>query len=309
MLSRIADSMFWMTRYTERADSMLRMLKIHYITSLDRASDFSWKPVLAGFTDMEEEDADALANRPDDVLRYLITNKGNMNSIVNVISRARENARGMQDHVSKEMWECLNKFYHKVHSDFVERAIDRDEQIIMLGELIDHCMLFVGVCEVTMPRGQGWNYMNLGKFIERGGQTLSILDVRFGSIGYDLNDVSDILYWRNMLLSLSGYELYMKQYRTGLLARNVADMVLLNAQFPRSVLYCVIRLGRVIEGMPEENANPTPQLKRIAGRLRAKVEFADLDAISVSGLHDFFTELKEEFYGLSDGLGKAYFNG
>jgi uncharacterized alpha-E superfamily protein len=213
----------------------------------------------------------------------------------------------MQDHVTKEVWECLNAFYHKVNSDNIEKAINRDEQITMLGELIDHCLLFFGVSEVTMPRGQGWNYMNLGKFVERSVQTVDILDVRFSNIDYDLNNPVDIPYWRNLLLSLSGYELYLKRYRGGLQSRNVADLAILTTEFPRSILYCVIRLDRVIRGMSNENLEATPQLQRIIGRLRSKVEYADIESISAMGLHAFLADVKAEIYHFNNTLSKTYF--
>lgn len=307
MLSRVADSLFWMTRYVERADGILRMLKINFITSLDRGNDFSWQPVLTIFTRLDAETIEKLSHNGDDVLRYVIFNKENQNSIRNIVGHARENARGMQDHITKEVWECLNSFYHKVNSEDIEKAINRDEQITMLGELIEHCLLFFGVSEITMPRGQGWNYMNLGKFLERSVQTVDILDVRFSNIDYDLNNPADIPYWRNLLLSLSGYELYLKRYRGGLQSRNVADLAILTTEFPRSVLYCVIRLDRVVRGMANENLEATPQLRKLTGRLRSKVEFADIESISAMGLHSFLTDVKEDIFIFSNALSKTYF--
>lgn len=309
MLSRIADSLFWMTRYVERTDGILRMLKINFITSLDRSSgsDFSWESVLKVFSNLPSDKIAALSHNSDDVLRYMIMGKDNHNSIRNIIARARENARGMQDHITKEAWECMNEFYHYVNSPDIEKAIENDEQIVMLGNLIEKCLLFYGVVEVTMPRGQGWNYMNLGKFIERGIQTVDILDVKFNDISYDMNDLADVPYYRNVLLSLSGYELYLKSYRTGLDSQNVIDMALLNTTFPRSVLYCVIRLDRVMAGMTNENAEATANLKKIIGRLRAMVEYSDIDSISKKGLHAFLIDVKKDLFDFGNTLSQGYF--
>jgi uncharacterized alpha-E superfamily protein len=309
MLSRIADSLFWMTRYVERTDGILRMLKINFITSLDRTGEtqFSWQPVLKVFAHMPDDEIALFSHKSDDVLRYMITSKDNHNSIRNIIGRARENARGMQDHITKETWECMNEFYHHVNSPDIEKAIEQEEQIVMLSALIDRCLLFYGVAEVTMPRGQGWNYMNLGKFIERSIQTIDILDVKFNGIEYNLNNSEDIPYYRNLLLSLSGYELYLKSYRTGLDSQNVVDMTLLNTNFPRSVLYCLVRLDRVIRGMASENMEATPQLQKIIGRVRSLVEYADIQSISEKGLHDFLSEVKTNLYNFSNILSRSYF--
>lgn len=308
MLSRIADSLFWMTRYVERTDGILRMLKINFITSLDRTGerDFSWQPILKVFAHIPDAQIENFSHRSNDVLRYMITSRENNNSIRNVIARARENARGMQDHITKETWECMNEFYHAVNSPDIEKAIERDEQIVMLSSLINHCLLFYGVAEVTMPRGQGWNYMNLGKFIERGIQTVDILDVKFNDIHYDMSDSTDIPYYRNLLLSLSGYELYLKSYRTGLDSQNVVDMTLLNTNFPRSVLYCLVRLDRIIRGMASENMEATPQLQKIIGRLRSTVEYSDIDSISEKGLHAFLTDVRQNLSNFSNALSHSY---
>ena len=309
MLSRIADSLFWMTRYVERTDGILRMLKINFITSLDHVGEeaFSWQPVLKVFAHMSDEQVKAFGHSADDVLRYMITNRENDNSIRNIIARARENARGMQDHITKETWECMNEFYHHVNNLDIEKTIEHDEQIVMLSALIDYCLRFYGVMEVTMPRGQGWNYMNLGKFIERGIQTVDILDVKFNDIHYNLDELDEIPYYRNLLLSLSGYELYMKSYRVGLDGQNVVDMALLNTDFPRSVLYCLIRLDRTIRGMSSENMEATPHLQKLIGRLRSTVEYSDIESISEKGLHDFLAEVKNNLYGFSNALSRSYF--
>ena len=309
MLSRIADSLFWMTRYVERTDGILRMLKINFITSLDQIGEeaFSWRPVLKVFANMPDEQIAAFSNSSDDVLLYMITSRDNHNSIKNIIGRARENARGMQDHITKEAWECMNEFYHYVNSSAIEKAIENDEQVAILSKLIDHCLLYYGVIEVTMPRGQGWNYMNLGKFIERGMQTIDILDVKFNDERYNMGDSEEIPYYRNLLLSLSGYELYTKSYWTGLNGENVVNMTLLNKQFPRSVLYCLIRLDRTIRGMSGENIEATPKLQRLIGRLRSMVEYADDESITEKGLHDFLVEIRKDLYGFSSALSRSYF--
>jgi uncharacterized alpha-E superfamily protein len=309
MLSRIADSMYWMTRYVERTDGILRMLKINFITSLDRSSgeDFSWQPVLKVFAYLPDEQVEAFSHRSEDVLKYMITNKENPNSILNIIARARENARGMQDHITKETWECMNEFYHHVNSTDIEKAIEQDGQIVMLSALIERCLLFYGVVEVTMPRGEGWNYMNLGKFIERGIQTIDILDVKLNDMNYKLDDSMDIPYYRNLLLSLSGYELYLKSYRTGLDSQNVVDMTLLNTNFPRSVLYCLVRLDRTMKAILGENTDATPQLQKRMGRLRSMVEFSDIESISQKGLHPFLIDVKTNLYDFSNALSRTYF--
>ncbi|MBL7784207.1 MAG: alpha-E domain-containing protein [Saprospiraceae bacterium] len=309
MLSRIADSLFWMARYMERTDGMLRMLKINLITALDRSgqADFTWLPVLKIFTSLSPEAMERLSRNSDEVLMYMIFNRENENSIRSIVGKARENTRGAQDHVTKEVWESINEFYHKLNEPGLEKAIVRGEQIVMLSNLINQYLLFTGVAEVTMPRSQGWNYINLGKFIERGVITADILDIRFSNMSTDLANPSDVPYWRNLLLSLNCYELYLKRYQGSLDGHNVADLAILNPQFPRSLAYCLFRLDRTIQHLADEYPESSDSVKKIIGRLRAKVEFADMESISSVGLHTFLTEMKNNFYQFSNALGKTYF--
>lgn len=309
MLSRIADSLFWMARYMERTDGILRMLKINFITALDRSGepDYNWQPVLRIFTPLKPEEADQLALKSDEVLRYMIFNRENGNSIRNIVGRARENARGVQDHLVKEVWEGINEFYLKLNDPDLEKALSRGEQIVMLSGLINQYLLFNGVADVTMPRGQGWNYMNLGKFTERGILTADILDIKFNNLVYDQSNPTDVPYWRNLLLSLSGYELYLKQYHGGLNSLHVADLGILNAHFPRSLAYCLFRLDRIVQNLSEDQVETSEPLKKIIGRLRAKVEFADMEMISRMGIHTFLTEMKHDFHQFSNALGRSYF--
>jgi uncharacterized alpha-E superfamily protein len=308
MLARIADSLFWMARYMERADGMLRMLRINCITSLDQnglESSFSWEPTLRLFS--ANTDAQPAPDQTDEVLRYMIFNKDNTGSIRNIVARTRENARGGQDHLTKEAWESINEFHLKLNNPELEAKIIRGEQIVMLGELIQHGIIFTGVAEVTMARGQGWNYMNIGKFVERAILTIDILDLRFSQIGYDLSYEAEVNYWRNLLLSLSGYELYLKQYPSGFDSRNVAHLAILNSQFPRSLAYCLFRLDRTIQIVADENPANAEPLRKLMGRLRSKVEFADMDIIEKMGLQRFLADLKADFYQLSNTIGTNFF--
>jgi uncharacterized alpha-E superfamily protein len=310
MLSRIADSLFWMARYLERTDGILRMLKINFITSLDQSGqeEFNWLPVLQLFSPLSKEEAEKLAPHSDEVLRYMIFSKENENSIRCIVGKARENARGVQDHITKEVWECINEFHLALSRPELEKSIDKGEQILMLGELINHYLLFNGTAEVTMPRELGWDFMNLGKFIERGLITADILDTKFNDIAFDLDNPGDLLYWRNLLLSLSGYELYLKRYHGGLYGVNVVDMGILNPQFPRSLAYCMFRLDRIIQNQPEDLMETDEPLKKIIGRMRSKVEFGDIQTISRVGLHYYLNDLKNDLYQFSNSLGRNYFS-
>ncbi|HRB69901.1 MAG TPA: alpha-E domain-containing protein, partial [Chitinophagales bacterium] len=239
MLSRIADSLFWMNRYVERAEGMLRMLKINYATSLDKSENenYDWHSVLDIFTYLNDEEKLKIKDDTQAVLKYIITDKTNENSIRSIITKARENARGLQDHITKEAWESINEYYLRLHNNRIDELLDTYQQSYAISSLIDQSLYYYGVLEVTMPRGEGWNFMGIGKNIERALQSADIIDTKFQDIKYDLNNPMDIPYWKNLLLSVSGYEFYLKTYPTGLQTQNVLDMILMNTNFPRSIFY------------------------------------------------------------------------
>src|SRR5580693_8593198 len=241
MLSRVADSLYWMSRYMERTDGILRMLRINYASSQDDLQNFSWKPVLAIFTYLDKERAAAIAHQTRAVLQYMVTEKENSNSVLNIVTLSRENARSVQDHITKELWQCLNDFYHTIRDEEVVRGLYTDDPVSILDVLIRQGLLYYGITDVTMARGEGYAFLNIGKFIERGVQAADILDIKFSDLEYDFTRM-DTTWWKYLLLSISGFELYLKTYRSGFDARNVVEQIVLSANFPRSILYSISRL-------------------------------------------------------------------
>ena len=186
MLSRVADSLYWMSRYIERTDGILRMLKINYASSQDDLQEFSWKPVLRIFTYLQEDESNALAFHSREVLQYMVTDKDNPNSVVNIVTHARENARSVQDHITKELWQCLNDYYHTVRDDRLIQLLRREDPVTVLDVLIKQGLLYYGITDITMARGEGYAFINIGKFLERSVQSADILDIKFSDMNYNL---------------------------------------------------------------------------------------------------------------------------
>ena len=231
MLSRVADSLYWMSRYMERSDGILRMLKINYASSQDDRNEFTWRPVLKIFSYLEEDEITKLEKNTRGVLHYMLLDKENSNSVFNMVSKSRENARSVQDHITKEVWQCLNEFYHIVRDEKLAQAVQVDDPITVLDKLIKQGLLYYGTTEITMARGEGMCFMSIGKYLERAIQSADILDVKFSDLSYDLEKTTDTTYWKYFLLSISGYELYLKNYRSGFEARNILDQIIFNNNF------------------------------------------------------------------------------
>jgi len=311
MLSRIADSLFWLNRYIERADSLLRVVRTNYILSFDAVdpSDFHWKDILGMFTILDEETILSNGENTATALNYLIADVKNVNAVKVLFVRARENARGVQDNITKEVWEQVNHLYHLINQPEIEKKLTDSRAIEILDRLTKNSVLFYGVTETTMPRGQGWNFMNLGKFIERTILTIEIANAHFKKIDYQLSNPQDILHWRNLLLSLSGYELYLKSYTGGNHNMNVIDQVIMKKNFPRSVFYCLERIKKYLDDIIDETKiEGGDGLQKMFGRLHSKIKFADAGNLDNSDLQNFLISTRQELAEFSKQFSRIYFS-
>jgi len=308
MLSRVADSLYWMSRYMERTDGILRMLKMNYAFSQDDSSDFTWKPVLKTFSFLEDEEIAQLGNNSREVLHYMVIEKENPNSVVNMVTKARENARSVQDHITKEVWQCFNEYYHIVRDEKLEKMVKYDDPISVLDILIRQGMLYYGTAEITMARGEGLCFMNIGKYLERAIQSADILEVKFSDLDYDLDKTIDTTYWKYFLLSISGYELYLKNYRSGFEARNILDQIIFNSNFPRSVEYSVSRVQRYFDRLKNDrNIDNFNKINVMIGRLRSNVQYSNVEMITEEGLDQYLKRIHEDLYAIGTLLNKYYF--
>jgi len=282
MLSRLADSLFWLNRYMERADGLLRAMKTNYILSLDKGinSNLTWRPVMEIFTMLPDSDIRMLENDTAATLRYLLTDTGNLNSLKAILTKARENARGAQDYITKEVWEQVNEMYHMVNYPNISTHLSGYDTFQIIENLSKNCLLFMGVTDVTMPRGLGWSFMNLGKYIERCTQTNEIADRQFKNITYNMEIDIDIVQWQYVLLSVSGFELHLKTYRSSSHNKNVLHQVLLNEDFTRSVLYSLNRIDKYLDDVVNENrSEKNDDLIRFFGRLHSYIKYIDFEKL------------------------------
>ena len=307
MLSRVADSLFWMSRYIERTDGILRMLKINYASSQDDMNEFSWKPALRTFTYLDEEKANLMAFDSRVILQYMVTDKENSNSVLNIVTHARENARSVQDHITKELWQCLNDYYHLVRNERLVQWLHREDPVTTLDTLIKQGLLYYGIMDITMARGEGYAFINIGKFLERSVQSADILDIKFSDVNYDFAK-TDTTYWKYLLLSISGYELYLKTYRSGFDAKNVVEQIVLNRDFPRSVEYSVSQLHRYFQRLKsEKNADAYRKIDFMIGKIRSRVQYSTVDSIMVDGLHSYLSSVKEDLFEVGKAFNQYYF--
>ena len=311
MLSRIADSLFWLNRYMERADGMLRLAATHYIFSLDKdvKGTSSWKPVMEIFTDSEEEYLNSIENNTEQCLKRLLIDTTNTNCLKTLVNRARENARGAQDHITKEVWEEVNSMYHLVNQPFLQHKIDSFLGLEVMEPLIKHTVMYTGIADITMPRGTGWCFMNLGKYIERCLQTIAFVQSQLEMTNFREADTNDLLQWKYLLFSLSGYELHVKTYRSGNHNYNVLHQVLINENFTRSVMYSLQRIEHYLNKIIRNDINEErAALLRIFGRLFSKVRYMELDSLNKDTVPVFFEDIKTDMVEFNQKVVQHFFS-
>jgi uncharacterized alpha-E superfamily protein len=311
MLSRIADNLFWLNRYIERTDGLVRTLRNFYILSFEKDlnDDTGYQPLLNCYTALPDSTIESMKTQLPSLLKYLVTDTTNTNSVRVLLGKARENARGSQDKITKELWEQINSMYHYINQPELPKLLSGAEALSVIEHLHTQTLLCNGVIDSTMPRGLGWNFMNTGKYIERCLQTVDMTEWYLMQINYRMDDGGDISYWRHLLLSLSGYELYLKNNRGNMHTRQVIDQVIFNNEFTRSVQYALERISKYLKDMTYSNSSRNAvSLQKQLGRLKSMVEFTDVPNLDDKEIQELLIDIRKELWDFSSALSKLFFS-
>ncbi len=316
MLSRIAESLYWMGRYVERAENTARLLQVNYFAVMEAPLvsgapglvTEQWAPLLAATGASEtfhlhHERADAQS-----VPYWLALDRRNPGSIRSSLAAARSNARAVRDRISSEMWQTLNTAYLRL---VVDGTVDvqNEELHDYCADVRDSSQLFFGISDATMPRDLGWTFMRAGQYLERADSTVRTLMVRYRQAQGAANVAEGVATHRAaaLLRSLSAYEAFLKSHHGGFDAREIAAFLLCDPGFPRSVLFCAQALDHTICELARHHAEVGPETCRQAGWLAARLRYMP-DASPVlddedPSLEDLLSELSQ----LSDYVGATYF--
>ena len=286
MLSRIADALYWIGRYTERAEDTARLLDVAHRSSLegrggdDEASRESIAAILSG---------PVLASR--EVLSWYALDRTAPESIASCVREARENARTVREAITSEMWEALNGWHLSVAAagpaDLEGAGAHR-----FFSTMKERAFLFVGTADGTMLREEGWEWLTIGRYIERVVFTCRVIGVRSGLLHLPEGvraSAAETHAWTVLLRSLSAYEAYRKTYRTAVEPRRVAEFLLLDPDFPRSARYSAQHIERCVQSVTSSLiAAPG---RNAAGRLRSELEFRQVGEVLAEGLEAFVGRL------------------
>lgn len=306
MLSRVADSMFWMSRYIERAENIARFIDVNSFLHLDLGDtvEEQWGPLISvtGDEAMFKKRYDGIATR-ESVTQFLTFDEEYPNSIMSCLASARENARIIREYISSAMWQQLNKFFLMVHD------APRDMGPAQASEFYDEvrlgAQLFVGVTDGTFSHGEGWHFARMGRLLERADKTSRILDVRYFLLLPQVSDVGtplDIVQWSALLRCASALNMYRAQHGR-ISPKAIAEFLLLDADFPRAVRHCcdvADRSLREITGTPAGTFRNNAE-KRL-GRLRAELDYTSIDDVFTEGFHEFIDRLQLRLNEVGDAV-------
>ena len=311
MLSRVADSIYWMNRYIERADNVARFVDVNYHLHLDLPSVRAdqWEPLVRATGDYAAFCARHDAPDRDNALQFLAFDTLNPNSIVSCLHAARENARTIREIIPSEIWEHVNTFYIMVR-DAARGADAIDSPHEFLERVKSENHLFTGISENCMPHGEVYHFARLGRYIERADKTLRIMDVKsFLELPspIDVGDAIDLIQWSALLRSASAFEAYRKRHG-GIEPDRVAQFLVLDREFPRAVLYCVHAAEDSLHAISHtpEGAFSNRAEQRI-GQLASELAYADIQTIVAEGLHDYLDDLQAQLNTVGDAIFDTYF--
>jgi uncharacterized alpha-E superfamily protein len=311
MLSRIADSLFWIARYMERAEDTARILDVNYHMVLESYQSYRlrWDPLIIITGEQElflqlYKEATAPA-----VIEFLGFSSGNPDSIVHCIAKARENARTIRDRISREMWEDINGLYHLVAGFRVEEEIaagpHRFCNAIKFG-----CHRFHGVSDATLPHDEGWHFLQAGRSLERAEMTARIVDVQYHNLVEHPEDPTppDNHQWMAVLKSVAAYEVYRRQYHTQIEPEKVAELLMLSPHHPRSIRFSIAALQNSLRAISGTGAHAyANEAERLTGKLHDSLTYSRISEIFDSGLHTYLADLQKNCRAIGGHIARTYF--
>jgi len=295
LLSRVAEAVYWMGRYIERAENVARFIDVNQNLMLDLPSGFGqqWQPIVDTTGDraafLERYGEATMAN----VVQFLAFDPQNPNSIYSCVTAARENARSVRETISSEMWEQINSLYLLIAMESRKKLDEGLPQFCR--EVRMACHLFQGIKHSTMSHNEAWHFIRLGTSLERADKTTRILDVKYFILLPSVTDVGtpyDDIQWGAVLKSVSGFEMYRKCY--GRIApERVVEFLLLDSEFPRAVRYCIGLADNSLHAITGTRSGSfSCSTEQRLGLLRSELDYAHVDSILQAGLHEFFDGLQ-----------------
>jgi uncharacterized alpha-E superfamily protein len=306
MLSRVAENVYWLARYLERAENMARLVNVNANLLLDLPPEYrpGWLALVDITGSRELFDAREKRAEERDIVHFLIADLDNPGSILSSVSSARENARTLRDVLPNEVWEHMNELLLEI-KEKLPAALSKRARFQFLQRIIRGMQTLTGALEGTMSRNDAFTLLMLGRNLERADMTSRIIDVRSAQLlpadapGFQ---PFETIQWLNLLKSLSGYQMYRLSQRTRVSRSAVLDFVLRDLQFPRACLFCLKEVEHCLQALPRS--------ARVLGSLEGARSFlanATLATLDQPGLHEFIDRLQVHIIVVHEGIAQTYF--
>jgi uncharacterized alpha-E superfamily protein len=292
-----------MARYLERTDNLLRLLRTDYIAAQDELLDYNWQWLCDTFGSTEPEQQIKVSSYRDALTHLVVSPKHDCSVLANIV-RARENARSVQDYITKELWQCLNDYYHRVRDAETKDLILRKDPVTAMDNLLRESIIFYGTVDITMSRGEGYVFLKLGKYTERCLQILDILEFKRKQKSRDDNEAMQSKY---LLYALSGYEFHTKFYNNALQSTEVLHQILYNSQFPHSMGYCLAQMDRYFHRLlAHSHPSHFSEIEQLIKKMVATIQaYQKMDSPSVT--EKLIPDIREQFSHFNQRLATLYF--
>jgi uncharacterized alpha-E superfamily protein len=313
MLSRTADHLFWMSRYTERAENTARLLDVNYQTSLlpqsAAVAQMGWQGLLSISELLPAYESLYAEITPENVMAFMVKNEDNPSSIISCLKAARENARAVRGSLTTEVWETQNQTWLELLRKIKEGEFERDPgQFFEWVKFRSH--LSRGVTVGTMLMDEALHFMRLGTFLERADNTARLVDVKFHAVESDFFGAAnaqdqeyDFYHWSAILRSVSGFEIYRKVYRDVIQPERVAELLVLRPDMPRSLHAC---LNEVVSNLAMVSSDSAIESRRRSGKLLAELQFGKIEEILANGLHAYLTQFLDRVNDIGASISREF---
>ncbi len=311
MLSRVADSIYWLNRYVERAENIARFLDVNFNLILDSPTGMTqqWEPLILTTGDLALFKELYGRDTAENVIQFLSFDATYASSILSCLHSARENARSIREIISSEMWEQVNSAYMMVRDTNPLQSLPELQQFFAQVKLAGH--LFAGLMDATMTHNEGWHFGKIGRFLERADKTSRILDVKYYILLPSVEDVGttmDDIQWMALLKSASAYEMYRKCSQHRITPDRVIEFLTLDRQFPRSIQFCLLEAQ---SSLHEITGTPIGTYRHAAerslGKLRTDLDYITTEEIVNTGLHEFLDTLQGQINEVGKSIYEEFF--
>ncbi|MEO1051870.1 MAG: alpha-E domain-containing protein [Bacteroidota bacterium] len=312
MLSRVADAIYWMNRYMERAENYARFMDVNFNLSLEMHPEASeqWAPLILTTGDWALYEELYGVVEKSQAIYFLGFDAKNQNSIYNCVVAARENARSIRPEITREVWEQINHLYYLVREGCDKKLWKKKDPRSYFTDVRKNCQLLYGIFDATISRTEGWHFGKIGQLIERADKTSRVLDVKYHMLlptPQAVGSPADLIQWAALLKSVGAYDMYRKK-NGKLTPFQIMDFLILDKNFPRSILNCLIRTEQSLHAITGSGGGYANAAEKQIGRLRSQLEFADANDIFQHGLHEYLDEFQIKLNEVSTTMFETFFS-